>query len=101
MDNDRRRGRTRPMTTVPEPTPDSLIDRRPAPTYATLSPPPHHESPSITDVELVAIVRALERRVAELERNEHGHCTQCGKPTPTGCMTHCSPDTPCPKAKVA
>jgi hypothetical protein len=50
---------------------------------------------------LLATVRALERRVAELERNEHGHCTHCGKPTWTGAMTLCPPDTPCPKAKVA
>lgn len=53
----------------------------------------------LTDLE--ATVRALEKRVGELERNEHGHCTQCGKPTPTGCMTRCGPDTPCPKVRAA
>lgn len=49
-------------------------------------------------IPMAATVRALERRVAELERNEHGHCQYCGGMTVSASIDRCNPDrTDCGK----
>lgn len=45
--------------------------------------------------QLAATVRALERRLAELERNEHGHCVLCGRLTESPLLERCDPNKTC------